>query len=357
MTPTKVLLLLPYPLHKAPSQRFRIEAYFPLLEENNFEIYPQSFLENKSWNILYRRGSFFQKAIAVAKGFAKRWMAVIFLVHKYDFVIVHREAAPLGPPIYEWIISRIWRKKIIFDFDDAIWLPAISEQNRIAAFIKCFWKTKYICKWSYKIAAGNQYLADYAKRYNLNVTVLPTAVDTSVRYKSLVCQKVERPSIGWTGSHSTIKYLDAVVPILQKLEEKYDFDFYVICNQKPSFQLRSLKYIEWKQATEIEDLKKINIGIMPLEADRWSEGKCGFKIIQYLALGIPAVASPVGVNKNIVDKEIGYLCSSEEDWYKALSDLLEDKTLRGEMGKNGRSKIINYYSLEANAVSFLNLFT
>lgn len=357
MTPKKILLLLPYPLDNAPSQRFRIEAYFPFLKEHNIETFPQSFLDKKGWHVLYQSGSYFQKVIAVAKGFAKRMKATFFLVHKYDFVLVHREAAPLGPPIFEWIIGRILRKKIIFDFDDAIWLPAISEQNRIATFFKCFWKTKYICKWSYKIAAGNQYLADFAKQYNSNVAVLPTAVDTSMRYNSVVCQKVQRPSIGWTGSHSTLKYLDAVVPTLQKLEEKYDFDFYVICNQKPSFRLRSLKFIEWKKASEIDDLKKINIGIMPLEADRWSEGKCGFKIIQYLALGIPAVASPVGINKRIVDKENGFLCSVEEDWYNALSLLLKDKTMREELGKKGRAKIINSYSLQANADSFLNLFT
>jgi glycosyltransferase involved in cell wall biosynthesis len=354
--PVKVLFLLPYPLHKAPSQRFRIEAYFPLLKENNIEVHTQVFLDEKGWNVLYKNGSLFQKAAAVAKGFAKRWLAAIFLVPKYDFVVVHREAAPLGPPLFEWIISRVWRRKMIFDFDDAIWIPAISEQNKMAALVKCFWKTKWICKWSYKISAGNEYLAGFTKHYNSKIVVVPTVVDTSVRYNNLVCQQVQSPSIGWTGSHSTIKYLDTVVPVLRKLEEKYDFDFYVICNQKPSFQLRSLKYIEWKQATEIDDLKKINIGIMPLEADQWSEGKCGFKIIQYLALGIPAVASPVGVNKIIIGKENGFLCSTEKEWYQALSVLLEDKALRQDMGKKGRVKIIGHYSLQASAGSFLSLF-
>jgi glycosyltransferase involved in cell wall biosynthesis len=146
------------------------------------------------------------------------------------------------------------------------------------------------------------------------------------------------------------------VPVLQRLEKQYDFYFYVICNKEPSFQLHSLKYIGWKESTEIEDLEKINIGIMPLEADAWSEGKCGFKIIQYLALGIPAVASPVGVNKKIINEKNGFVCASGEDWYKALSALLSNSLLREEMGKSGREKIVKEYSVQANADLFLALF-
>lgn len=356
MKPVKVLFLLPYPLHKAPSQRFRIEAYFPLLKQKNMEIHTQVFLNEQGWNILYEEGSLWQKIVAVAKGFTKRWWASFFLVWKYDFIVVHREAAPLGPPVFEWIITRLWRRKMIFDFDDAIWIPAISEQNKMAAFVKCFWKTKWICRWSYKIAAGNGYLADFAKQNNPNVVIVPTVVDTVNRYNDLVSQQVQKPSIGWTGSHSTIKYLHEVLPALQKLEEQFEFEFYVICNKMPGFQLRSLRYIEWKENTEIEDLKKINIGIMPLEADPWSEGKCGFKIIQYLALGIPAVASPVGVNKTIIDDENGFLCATEEEWYKALSRLLFETSLRNEMGKAGRKKIVSGYSIQSNADLFLGLF-
>jgi glycosyltransferase involved in cell wall biosynthesis len=283
--------------------------------------------------------------------------AVIFLVHKFDFVLVHREASPLGPPIFEWIIARLWKKKLVFDFDDAIWIPAISEQNKLALYLKCFWKTKWICKWSYKVAAGNQYLAGFAGEFNKNVTVVPTVVDTTNRYQFVVDQDVSRPAIGWTGSHSTMKYLAPLIPVLQQLEKEKEFDFYVISNKRPEFELRSLKFIKWKEVKEIEDLSKINIGIMPLEADRWSEGKCGFKIIQYLALGIPAVASPVGVNTKIIDNnQNGYLCQNENEWYQSISLLLDDRYLRKEMGRKGREKIIREYSIHVNTDLFLELF-
>lgn len=357
MNPRKVLLLLPYPLHTAPSQRFRIEAFFPLLYQNKIEIKTQSFLDEKAWSRLYKKGSLISKSLDVCKGFAKRLWAVIFLVHKYDFVLVHREASPIGPPIFEWIIAKFWKKKLVFDFDDAIWIPAISEQNKLALYLKCFWKTKWICKWSYKVAAGNQYLAGFAGEFNKNVTVVPTVVDTTNRYQFVVDQDVSRPALGWTGSHSTMKYLAPLIPVLQQLEKEKEFDFYVISNKRPEFELRSLKFIKWKEVKEIEDLSKINIGIMPLEADRWSEGKCGFKIIQYLALGIPAVASPVGVNTKIIDNnQNGYLCQNENEWYQSISLLLDDRYLRKEMGRKGREKIIREYSLHANADLFLELF-
>jgi glycosyltransferase involved in cell wall biosynthesis len=226
----------------------------------------------------------------------------------------------------------------------------------MAVFVKCVWKIKWLCKWSYKVSAGNQFLANYAKKYNRSVSIIPTVVDTKHRYASLVDQRNIRPSIGWTGSHSTMKYLDPIIPVLQKLEEKWDFDFYVISNKEPEYQLRSLKFIKWNEQKEIDDLCKINIGIMPLESDQWSEGKCGFKIIQYLALGIPAIASPVGVNNKIIEERNGFLCNNNEEWYSALSVLLADHDLREEMGSAGRKKIISRYSIQATEALFLDLF-
>ena len=357
MKPTKVLFLLPYPLDKAPSQRFRIEAFFPLLQVNNISFSTQVFFNSGAWEVLYKNGSIFKKVVAVIKGFAKRTWASLFLVHQYDYIVVHREAAPLGPPVFEWIIAKLWKKKIIFDFDDAIWIPNISEQNRLATLVKCFWKTSKICKWAYKVSAGNDFLAQFARKYNDSVVVIPTCVDTEDRYNKVVEQNTGRPSIGWTGSHSTIKYLDEIAPVLQKLDADFDFDFYVICNKPPLLQLKNLKYIEWNEKTEIEDLGKLNIGVMPLTADQWSEGKCGFKIIQYLALGIPAVASPVGVNSKIIEHSTnGFLCSTNEEWYSNLKQLLRDESHRATMGKEGREKIIKGFSIHANALLFTGLF-
>ena len=270
---------------------------------------------------------------------------------------MHREASPIGPPVFEWILCKLLRKQVIYDFDDAIWIPAISEHNRLASSVKCFWKIKYICRWASQIAAGNDYLAGFARQYNHSVLKLPTCVDTTNRFNQVQAHAQEKVVIGWTGSHSTLSYLDQVVSVLKKLEEQFDFEVLVICNQPPAFQLKHLTYLPWREATEIADLLRIHIGIMPLEADAWSEGKCGFKIIQYLSLGIPAVASPVGVNKVILEPGVnGYLCQNPQEWYDALSVLLNDAGLRSQMGTSGRRRIVAHYSIQSQTPAFLSLF-
>ena len=351
------MFLLPYPLHKAPSQRFRVEAYFHLLEANNIIYSTQEFLDDKAWQILYKEGSIFEKAVAVIKGFLKRIKLVFFGVSGYSHIFIHREAAPIGPPVFEWFLAKVKHKKIIYDFDDAIWIPNTSKENGLASWVKAFWKVKYICRWSYKVACGNQYLCDYASRYNSQVVLLPTCVDTENRYNQLKDHRSGPVVIGWTGSHSTMHYLDEVVPVLEKVVGEFGAHVLIISNKEPGFKLPNMQFQYWKEASEIEDLLQFDIGLMPLKKDAWSEGKCGFKLIQYLALGIPAITRPVGVNRNIVDEgETGFFCETEKDWYNALAALIKDKSLRQAMGKKGRDKIVNQFSLGANAGIFLNLF-
>jgi len=353
-----ILFLLPYPLNQAPSQRFRVEAYFFLLTENRISFETNLFFDEKAWNILYKKGSLLQKATAVIRGFARRFYFVLFKAKKYSYIFIHREAAPLGPPFFEWWLTNLLRKKIIYDFDDAIWIPNVSPSNKLASIVKCFWKVKWICRWSYKVSAGNDFLADYARQYNGKVVYNPTCVDMKTSYNKLAMHQNDPPVIGWTGSHSTIQFLAEGIPALQQLEKKESFRFLTICDEKPLFNVKSLEFIQWNAETEINDLLKMNMGIMPLKKDPWSEGKCGFKLIQYLALGIPALATPVGVNKTIIEHGVnGYLCNDDDEWMQYLSELLHDKEKRKAFGKNGREKILKKYSIDSNAQNFLSLFT
>ncbi|HEU0064145.1 MAG TPA: glycosyltransferase [Flavisolibacter sp.] len=354
---TNILFLLPYPLNKAPSQRFRIECYFELLKENGIYFEHHSFFNDTGWQILYQGGSSIKKLIAVCNGFMGRLFCIL-RAGKYDFIVIHREAAPLGPPVIEWILAKILRKKLIYDFDDAIWIPAITETNKIARYLKCFWKVGYICKWSWKISAGNKFLSSWAEKYSRQVKLNPTCVDMDKKFNQVKEQHTSKVTIGWTGSHSTLKYLNIIYPVLQELEKEREFEFIVICNKPPEFRLTSLRFIKWQEVSEIEDLLQMNIGIMPLIEDAWSEGKCGFKLIQYLSLGIPAVASPIGVNKQIIEDGInGRLCSTSEEWKKALTELLDDAELRMQLGTRGLVKMNQQYSIQANAKNFISLFS
>ena len=352
----KILLLAPYPLGEAPSQRFRFEQYLNILKNNNIHYHQYSFLTNQAWKILYQPGKILQKSFWILYGFLRR-LVIVLLVYKYDFVFIHREASPIGPPIFEWMIAKIWRKKIIYDFDDAIWLANTSEQNKIAARIKWHHKVSSICKWSYKISAGNRYLADFALQYNKNVIINPTTIDTEGMHNPTkkVANKVF--TIGWTGTHSTMPYMIPILPILDELAEKYAFKLLIISNQKPEFDRSYVEFIKWNKSTEIQDLQKMDVGIMPLTDDKWAKGKCGFKALQYMSLKIPAIVSPVGVNTEIVDHGInGFICNNPEEWKDALSRFFNDQNLIDQMAETCRKKIIDYYSVLSNTDNFLNLF-
>jgi glycosyltransferase involved in cell wall biosynthesis len=355
----QILFLIPYPLGGAPSQRFRFEQYFKVLKKHGLTFDYQCFIDGKTWKILYKKGYFFQKALGILVGFLRR-IKILFFLNKYDFVFIHREAAPLLPPVFEYLIACVSRKKIIFDFDDAIWLPNTSEQNRISAFLKFHQKTGLICKWAYKVSAGNDFLCDYARAFTQNVVLNPTTIDTKL-HKTMhpIEQKCTKfITIGWTGSHSTMKYLDSLVPILQEIETNYAVEFLVISNQNPHLRLLNFKFVQWNKETEIEDLSKIQIGVMPLTDDEWARGKCGFKALQYMSLGIPALASPVGVNTKIIKHgENGFLCGTDEEWKNTLIRLIENENLRTQIGINSIQTIENEYSVKANEGNFLSLFT
>jgi glycosyltransferase involved in cell wall biosynthesis len=359
MSTNQVLLLLPYPLHRAPSQRFRVENLLYLLDDADISYTLAPFMSEDVWKVLYKQGSILRKALGIIKSYLIRCNTVFFKAHRYSFIFIHREAAPLGPPIFEWYLKKILGKKIIYDFDDAIWIPNTSANNKIAGFVKAFWKVSYICKWSYKISAGNDYLCAFAQQSRATQIVkIPTVVDAEKRYNQLKKHQQGNIVVGWTGSHSTLKYLDELIPVIEALQEELDFTFLVIADKEPSLALKKWRFCPWNERTEIEDLLKIDVGVMPLSNDNWSEGKCGFKLIQYLSLGIPAVASPVGVNKIIIDEGInGFIAQDSNDWKNALRKLIVDFALRSSMGASGRAKMVAEYSIRSQKDAFLNLFT
>jgi glycosyltransferase involved in cell wall biosynthesis len=358
MHPPKVLFLVPYPIRLAPSQRFRVEQFEPYLKEAGIDYCIEPFIDEKTWSILYKKGNTILKAMGILKGYLRRFRLALFEAGKFDYIFVHREATPLGPPVIEWIIAKLLGKKVIYDFDDAIWIPNITSENKLVSNIKAFWKVPTICRWSYKVVTGNDYLNGYASRQNRSSVIIPTCVDVENRHNRIKGSITARPVIGWTGSHSTLFYLNDIIPVIRELQERHDFSFMVIADKKPELGLKHWEFLPWNEKSEIEDLLRLDIGVMPLKPDQWSEGKCGFKLIQYLALGIPAVADPVGVNKTIIDHGVnGFVCSSPSQWKECLEMLLNDPRLRLQMGSNGRKKIVDQYSVQSQYRKFLSLFS
>ena len=348
-----ILFLSPYPNGIGPSQRFRFEQYFSSLS-SFYNIKQKTFWSEKAWDTLFLKSKYFLKFYFLIVALTKRSL-LLFSINKFEIIFIHREVAHIGPPIFEWIIKFILKKKIIYDFDDAIWHLNYSDKNKIARFFKSPWKVKYICKWADKIITGNEYLANYAKLYNKNVIVIPTTIDTN--YHKSIKINTDNMTIGWTGTLTTLKHLSIIIPVIRRLEKQYDFDFLVISNENPKLDLDSFKFSKWDKDTEIQDLSSIDIGVMPLYNEQWEKGKCGFKGLQYMSLEIPTIMSPVGVNTEIIDDGInGLIVKTEDDWYAKLSLLINNKKLRQTLGKAGRKTVEARYSVNANKQKYLEVF-
>jgi len=356
----KILFLVPYPLKESPSQRFRFEQYFEAMTQAGHLYKIQTFLNSHDWQN-FSTSNMLMKGLAVVKGFFKRFF-ILFIVPKYDRVFIHREATPMGPPIIEWIIAKVFRKKIIYDFDDAIWLTDRTIETVLFRIIKFRSKVAALCRWSYRVSGGNEYLCNFAREYCSQVHLNPTTIDTNLLHNPAL-YKVDKKSgnlvIGWTGSHSTLKYLKSIESILIELEQKYyQLEFLIIADCKPQLALKNLRFVPWSIDSEISSLLESDIGLMPLPDDEWAKGKCGFKALQYMAMEIPTVVSPVGVNTSIVDHGVnGFVCTSPQEWVKYISALIDDKSLREQMGKRGRQKVIDQFSVDSNRDNFLSLLS
>ena len=249
-------------------------------------------------------------------------------------------------------------KPIIFDFDDSIWISDISEGNKNLSWMKRSSKTDEIIALSKLVIVGNQYLADHAKLFNNNVEIIPTTIDTNY-HKPTEKQAKETVCIGWTGSETTIRHFKLIIPVLKRIKEKYGdkVSFIQISNVTSECPEIGLETVVWNAQDEIAQLQRIDIGIMPLPDDAWAKGKCGFKGLQYMALEIPTIMSPVGVNTEIIDDgKNGFFATTDDEWFAVLCKLIDDADLRKNIGEEGRKTIVARYSIDSQKEKYLSLF-
>ncbi len=351
----RVLAVVPSTYDTSPGQRFRIEQWEPILREGGVEITYAPFETPELRSVLYQGGQVLKKVSAVTRNMMLRRTEFAKL-DGYDLVYIFREAAILGPP---WFERKIARSGVpyIFDFDDAVFVSYKSPSNGYLSYLKFPGKTAEICRLATHIMAGNQYLADYAGTYNDNVTIVPTTIDTD-KYKFIEPAKgPETMTIGWSGSFSTVQHLDTIRDALRELAKDERFRLRVIGTAAYDLPGVDVEAIPWRSETEIEDLAKIEIGLMPLPDENWSRGKCGLKGLQYMALGIPAICSPVGVNSTIIsDGENGFLASSQTEWVEKIRLLLNSPKLRRKIGRAGRDTVEQDYSTKVIAPKVLEIF-
>jgi glycosyltransferase involved in cell wall biosynthesis len=353
----KILAIVQHRKGRSPGQRFRFEHFISVLEKNGYEIVFSNIINEKDDSIFYSKGKYFSKLMIVLKSFRHR-LKDLRIAKNCDVVFIYREAFMLGTTYFEKRLSKL-NVPIIFDFDDSIWLNDTSEGNQNLAWMKKPEKTAEICKLSDLVSVGNQYLSDYAKAFNKNVAIIPTTINTE--YHKPVKEKTDKNPIciGWTGTTTTLKHYDTAIPVLQRIKEKYGdlVYFKVIVNSVEWTRDLDVKLVKWTKENEIKELCEFDIGIMPLPDDEWSRGKCGFKGIQCMALKMPVIMSPVGVNTEIIENEKnGYLADDAETWFKYLCLLIDSFELRQKIGESARKTIEEKYSVNIWENKVLDLF-
>lgn len=352
----RILFIAAHRPDRSPSQRFRFEQYFDYLHENGFTCDFSFLLNEREDRTFYSKGKILAK-INVFVDSWKRRQHDVMTASQYDIIFIQREAFMTPSIRFERIFAQSGAK-VIFDFDDAIWKLDISDGNRMFKWLKDPSKTPKIISLSHQVIAGNAYLADYAKQYNANVTIIPTTIDTSYHLRKTPYVEKEKICIGWTGSLTTIKHFRLAENILKKLKEKYGDKIYfkVIGERNYRNVELGIQGTPWSRETEISELEDLDIGIMPLEDDEWSKGKCGFKGLQYMAMEIPAVLADVGVNADIIQHgENGFIAKNDQDWFDLLSQLIDSYDLRLRLGKAGRKTIEEKYSVESQKGRYLEV--
>lgn len=357
----RILFVTNHRKDRAPGQRFRFEQYLTYLEENGVENDFSFLINEKQDRVFYSKGNFLKKAFILLQSIWKR-LGNIANKNEYDVIFIFREALMLGTTFFERQFAKS-KAKVIFDFDDAIWMNQESKSsapNNNLSWLKNPNKTKDLIALSDLIIAGNQYLANYAKQFNDNVVIVPTTIDTT-EYMPKKSEDYKRDvvCIGWSGSKTTIDHFEEALPVLKIIKEKYgdQVTFKVIGDEEYENTELNIEGDTWKKDTELEDLAKIDIGIMPLPDDEWARGKCGLKGLQYMALGIPTLMSSVGVNSEIIqDGENGFLPNDDQEWVKTLSLLIESAILRQNIGENGRETVEKGFSVTSQRKNYLSLF-
>ena len=345
-----VALVVPYPTEVA-ANRLRIEQYVPYLEAHGWRARVYRFMSPAFYRVAYQPGRYGEKVLRFAAATARR-LGQLPRLRQADVVVVHREAFPYGPPFLEEALAH-HGCRLVFDFDDAIYLPNFSPANRALAWLKRPSKVARIIAHSVHVIAGNAHLARFARRSAARVTIIPTPVDTQRFHPPAAPRASDTVTIGWIGSHTTVNSLQLVEPALRHLAERYPQVRFLVVGGPYEGQLPRLENRPWTLAREVEDLHELDVGLMPLADDAWSRGKCGFKLLLYMSGGVPPVCSPVGVNPEIVeDGRNGFLARDPGEWYQRLAYLVEHPEARRALGTAAWQTVQARYSVAVQAPRF-----
>ncbi len=341
----KILVLASNPPNTSPGSRFRIEQWAKILSDEGFTFTYVPFDDDALYRVLYSKGNILAKMAGMVRGVMRR-VSLLAHIQEYDAVFLFQEASRVGPAFLERLIAR--RRPIVLDFCDPIYLPPPPDStgNQRFRFLKFVNKTATICRLSSHVLVGNEELAEYARKFNANVSIVPITIDMEEYTPRPARPERDAPIvIGWTGSYSTVPHLETVRPALERLGGLRRFEMKVMGTEK--FSLVGVPTIAeaWQSQREVPFLHQCDVGIMPLPEDPWVKLRSHLKVRQFMAVGVPCVASPVGIIGELIQDGVnGFLAATQEEWIEKLSKLIDDPALRSRMGQKARQTIAEKYS-------------
>ncbi len=318
------------------------------------------FMGSRDFRRFYQPGRPLRKGLRLLGSLWRR-LSDVRAANAYDVVFIHREAALFGPPFLERYLARRLHKPVVLDFDDPIFLPFYeiyghSWRGKLMTLLKCPQKTAETLAMSRSAVVGNRVLEKFAREHNPHVTLIPTVVDTEVvrpaargRRDNFSAQ--DPVVLGWVGSPPTYPYLQTLFPVLEEVAKRHPILLRVVgAGGTPQIRGVAVDSRPWRLDGETEDLQSFDIGLYPIVEDQWSPGKSGFKAIQYMAVGIPSVCSPVGAVCDIVEDGVhGFWAAEPAAWQARLCQLIEDAQLRRQLGEAGRARAEEWFCLREQA--------
>lgn len=354
----KIFVICPFPQGVAAGQRLKYEQYFEHWRENGLEITVSSFMDMAMWKVVYTHGNYGSKILGTLRGYIRRY-SDIFVVGQADIVYVHMWVTPFGASFFERLIRSL-SKKLIFDIEDNVLIEKANELNPWVKFLKGRGKTTYLIKTADHVITSSPFLNDYCLDINEKkaCNYISSSVDTDRFIPVNTYSNNRKVTIGWTGTFSSKAYLDLLRNVFFELRKRCDFKLRIIGNFQYELPGIDLEVIQWSSANEVKDLQGIDIGVYPLPQDDWVLGKSGLKAIQYMAFGLPTVATDVGTTPRIIQQyENGWLVKTDLEWVEALETLIKTPDLRRKLGDAARKTVLENYSthvIKSNYLSILN---
>lgn len=356
MSRLKVLALAGVPV-EAASTRFRLTQLEPELARRGIDVTFRPFLDATAYAALYERSQWWRTAAGFLRGSARR-LPDVFNARHFDRVLVQREAMLFGPPIVERLATGAGagerKRPMVLDLDDATYVAYDSPTyGRAGRWLKWPGKTDTLIDLASVVTCGNQVVHDYVTRRNRPAVLVPAVVDTSV-FTPRREHENDPPVIGWIGTHSTFPYVDALAPVLERLAKEYRFRLVIVGSGRTEVDMASagvdVELRPWRLDREVADFQSLDIGLYPLPADDWATGKSGLKAVQYMAVGVPYVTSPIGAAGMLGEDGVTHLrAATPDEWFDALALLLADANRRREMGAAGRQHAVDHHGLAAAA--------